>query len=186
MLKKTLTIVALLVLAATVAACGGETEPQAVVTVTATPTPTPTYTPTPTPDPTESFTSLERKNYIFIERNYEILSEVTDEFMGHADASDLSDMALMSLCTDACGDWIRISKKWNRIDWSYGETSQLEDHFDRYMNATNSYLRNWLNLLLGDGNFDQQCENIFKAEERIEKYGPRVERELERLAGDSI
>jgi hypothetical protein len=94
---------------------------------------------------------------------------------------DASYGVIVKRLTNDGGAFIKLTKRWNRIDWGYGEVSDLEDDFDAYMNASRAFYRNWVNGIVGGGNVDQCATNAVKAELKMDRYAPRVERHLDEL-----
>ncbi|MFO7693755.1 MAG: hypothetical protein R6V57_11775 [Vicinamibacterales bacterium] len=123
-------------------------------------------------------------NFDFVAKKYPVLAELNDDLRQHCDEGDLTDLALLKRFASAARTWVNIDKRSERLDWSYGETAVLEDSFHRYLNASRAFYRNWGLVLAGDGNWGQHQENIWRAEDRIDKYGPRVESELERIESE--
>jgi hypothetical protein len=177
--KRQTIIIATLAVALALAGCSVETTPTATVTVTATPTPTPTATYTPPSGP--ELTAEEQRCFDFICDKYEVLARLNQTLLDHVDEGDLDDYELLDEFSEASETFIPIMKKWGRMDWTGGCTDDLEVLFHKYVNATRSYYVNWMSALVNENLTTQRFENIIKAEEKLDRFGPRIEREIQRL-----
>lgn len=186
-MKKALIIIgavfAGLILLVLVGAAVGEDPQQPVVVIqSAAPVPEPTVAepePVATPEPAATLTSGEQRVYDFISAEFPTLRHDNEKLCAMLNG-DASYAAIIKRLTGDGEKFIALTKRWNRMDWGYGEVSDLEDDFDAYMNASRAFYRNWVNGITG-GNTDQCAANAVKAEAKMDRYAPRVEAHLDEL-----
>jgi hypothetical protein len=191
-MKKALIIIgavfAGLILLVLVGAAVGEDPQQPVVVIqSAAPVAEPTVaepTPVPTPEPVTTLTSDEQRVYEFISSEFPDLLERTTKLIAMLE-SDASYAAIVKRLSHDGDEFVTLTKRWNNIDWGYGEVSDLEDDFNAYMNASRAFYRNWANGIVGGANIDQCATNAVKAEIKMDKVAPRVQAHLADLEGGS-
>jgi hypothetical protein len=175
----------LVILAVLLAGCGTTTIVEKTITKTVTASPSPTVEAEPSVEPLPALSGEELEVYEFVVASYPKLGRLwahTDKaIQGGSDS-----VAIIALTSDG-EDFVPLLKRWNRMDFVGGQIGTLEENFDQYIRSVGRYYKNWLNGITG-GNIDQCAANAFKAEGNIDRWGPRVESELERLealAGES-
>jgi hypothetical protein len=171
-----------LALGAVLVGCGGKT----VVVVTASPEPVVTATPTEIqtePAVVSTLTFEEERTFNFIAKKYFALKDANMTLFDSMDDEATSGEDTVYAVVEAIDIVTPIKNAWNRMGWADGEVYTLEDYFNVYVNATTRYLKAWSRAILGT-NVNQAAKDAYYARERIERFGPRVEKELEKIRAE--
>lgn len=157
-----------LILAALLSGCGASV-PTAVVTVTAVPQ-------------AEMLSDDEQEVFDFIALHYAGLDDSWSEANEAVEDGDLSYGKTLRALNDATDQFTPVYRQWSKLDYANGNVDDLERVFTVYAESMRKFYLNWLKGMTGS-NISACANAAYNAEQRIEKYGPRVQKELAALLG---